>query len=70
MGSSVVSLYISQMININETNVLLAVIGSVGVIATAVVYLFAAQRNQKLELQLKRRLDAARLADVIDPEFL
>jgi len=58
------------MININETNVLLAVIGSVGVIATAVVYLFAAQRNQKLELQLKRRLDAARLADVIDPEFL
>jgi hypothetical protein len=58
------------MINITETNVLLAVIGSVGVIATAVVYLFAAQRNQTLELQLKKRLDAARLADVIDPEFL
>jgi len=58
------------MINITETNVLLAVIGSVGVIATAVVYLYSANRNQRLEIALKKRLDAARLADVIDPEFL
>ena len=58
------------MINITEANVILAVIGSVGVIGTAIVYLFAAQRNQYLELQLKKRLDEARAADVIDPEFL
>ncbi len=58
------------MLNITETNVILAVIGSVGVIGTAIVYLFAAQRNQRLEIALKKRLDAARAADIIDPEFL
>jgi len=53
-----------------ETTVILGVIGSVGIIASLVTYLYSANRNQRLELQLKRRLDAARLADVIDPEFL
>ncbi len=58
------------MLNITETNIILAIVGSVGVIGTAIVYLFAAQRNQRLEIALKKRLDAARDADIIDPEFL
>ena len=58
------------MIEFTESSIILAVVGSIGVIGTAIVYMFAAQRNQYLELQLKKRLDAARLADVIDPEFL
>ncbi len=53
-----------------ETTVILGVIGSVGIIASLITYLYSANRNQKLELQLKKRLDAARAADVIDPEFL
>ncbi len=58
------------MLNITETNIILAVVGSVGVIGTAIVYMFASNRNQRLEIALKKRLDAAREADIIDPEFL
>ena len=42
------------MLVINETNILLAVIGSVGVIGSLVVYLYGANRNQKLEVRLAK----------------
>ena len=42
------------MLVINEANVLLAVVGSVGVIGSLVVYLYGANRNQKLEMRLAK----------------
>jgi len=50
-----------------ESTIILGILGSLGVIATAIIYLYGANRNQKLELALQRR---NKVAELIDPEFL
>ena len=50
-----------------ESTIILGILGSLGVIATAIIYLYGANRNQKLELALQRRY---KVAELIDPEFL
>ena len=54
------------MIYPTESTIILGILGSLGVIATAIIYTYGANRNQRLELKLK----AARELDVVDPEFL
>ena len=53
-----------------ESTIILGILGSLGVIATAIIYLYGANRNQRLELKLARRVKAARELDVVDLEFL
>ena len=48
------SLYIRHMLQITETNILLAVIGSIGVIASLVVLLYGNEKTTKYEKQLKQ----------------
>ena len=52
-----------------ESTILLGVLGSLGVIATAIIYLYGANRNQRLELTLAQRVRAANL-DTTEPETL
>ncbi len=44
----------SNMLQLTETNIILAVIGSVGVIGSLIVLLYGQDRNRKYEERLQR----------------
>lgn len=55
------------MIPYNESNILLAVIGLIGIVGTAVTVTYAITQNRREEIKLKRRMATYRFdQDLLD----